>query len=178
MIIVTVLGLKKSGKTTSCEALIRQFKLRGLKVGAVKSMHHARMTIDTEGKDTWRHRQAGADFVVSLSKGEMGYIEAASGRTTLNDAKRHFPPDTDVLVCEGVEGLGSEAYSVVALKSVDMLAETLKIRGLGGGKNILALTGIFSNDAKANPNYPVFNCTVKKEAKALADLIIKNGGRR
>jgi molybdopterin-guanine dinucleotide biosynthesis protein MobB len=176
MIIVTIIGLKKSGKTTSCEALIREFKSRGLRVGAVKSMHHARMTIDTRGKDTWRHRQAGADFVVSLSKGELGYIEAASGRATLKDAKRHFPPDTDMLVCEGVEGLGSEALKVVALKSAELLPETLKIRGLGAGRNVLALTGIFSNGEAQISKYPVFNCTVKNDAKALADLILKKGG--
>ena len=178
MIIVTVLGLKKSGKTTSCEALIREFKSRGLKVGAVKSMRHARMmTVDTEGKDTWRHRQAGADFVVSLSDRELAYIEASERRTTLRDASRHFPCDTDVLICEGVEDLGSEAIKIVALKSAALLHETLKIRGLGRGKNVLALTGIFSNGAKSHSNYPVFNCTIKREAKALADLIVRTGER-
>ncbi|MFH0815600.1 MAG: molybdopterin-guanine dinucleotide biosynthesis protein B [Methanobacteriota archaeon] len=175
MITVSVLGLKKSGKTTSCEALIREFKSRGLRVGAVKSMHHARMTIDTKGKDTWRHRQAGADFVVSLSKGEMGYIEAVMGRATLREARRHFPKGTGILVCEGVEGLGSEAIKVVALKSAALLPETLKIRGLGRGKNVLALTGIFTNATKKHSKYPVFNCTVKRDAKALADLILEGG---
>jgi molybdopterin-guanine dinucleotide biosynthesis protein MobB len=177
MILVAVLGLKKSGKTTSCEALIREFKSRGLKVGAVKSMHHARMTIDTKGKDTWRHRQAGADFVASLSEGEMGYIQAIDGRAEMVDAIKHFPEDVDVVVCEGVEGLGGKALHVVALKSESLLLETLNIRGLGRGKNVLALTGIFSNVTKKHAKHPVFNCTVKADIKRLANIILEKGGK-
>ena len=64
MIIVSLIGLKKCGKTTTSEALISEFKSRGMKVGGVKWMVQASFTIDTEGKDTWRHQQAGADFTV------------------------------------------------------------------------------------------------------------------
>lgn len=176
MIFVTVLGLKKSGKTTSCEALIREFKSRGMKVGAVKSMHHARMTIDTKGKDTWRHRMAGADFVAALSKGELGYIESTAGKATIEAAAKHFPADTDVVVCEGVEGLGRGAVTILALRTKSCLAETLRIRGVGRGSNVLALTGIFSNETSRHPKYPIFNCTKSRDARTLADLILRGGG--
>jgi molybdopterin-guanine dinucleotide biosynthesis protein MobB len=172
MMVVSVLGLKKSGKTTSCEALIREFKRRGYKVGAVKSMHHAKMTIDSKGKDTWRHKRAGADFVASLSNGEMGYIETVGGRADFYEAMKHFPADAEVVVCEGVEGLGGGAANIVALKSSDDLRETLKIRGLGGGRRVMALTGIFSNDEAAHAKYPVFNCLKEGDVRSLAALIL------
>ena len=98
MIIVSLIGLKKSGKTTCVEALVREFKGRGMKVGAVKSMVHSRFTVDTEGKDTWRHQRAGADFVISLSKDEMAYIERRPARSRLDEFLRFVPSDTDVLV--------------------------------------------------------------------------------
>jgi len=177
MIVVTLVGLKKSGKTACCEALIREFKRRGLKVGGVKSMHHAKMTIDTKGKDTWRQKQAGADFVVSLSNGELGYIERAKGRATLWDALAHIPADTDVLVCEGVETDDPKAIKVVVAKAPEMLEETFDIRGLGSGKDVVALTGIIANEVGKHPKYPVFNCKKPKQVKALADLIIKKGKR-
>ncbi|MCK5038041.1 MAG: molybdopterin-guanine dinucleotide biosynthesis protein MobB, partial [Thermoplasmata archaeon] len=50
MIIVSLIGLKKCGKTTTAEALIKEFKSRGMKVGGVKWMVHSNFTIDTEGK--------------------------------------------------------------------------------------------------------------------------------
>ena len=175
MIVISVLGLKKSGKTTTCEALIREFKSRGLKVGAVKSMHHARMTIDSKGKDTWRHRRAGADFVASLSNGEMGYIQAIGGKASFKDASVHFPVETDIVVCEGVEDPGRGALRVVALKAKGDLAETLETRGLGVDKNVIALTGIFANETRAHPKYSIYNCTVKRDIVALADLILGEG---
>jgi molybdopterin-guanine dinucleotide biosynthesis protein B len=172
LIVVTVLGLKKSGKTTTCEALIREFKSRGLSVGAVKSMHHARMTIDSKGKDTWRHRRAGADFVASLSNGEMGYIQSVEGKATMAEVAQHFPKGTDVVVCEGVEEPGRGAVRLLALRDAGDLAEALEIRGLGNGSGVLALTGIFANEAKKHPRYPVYNCTVSKDRKALVDIIL------
>ena len=86
MIIVSLIGLKKTGKTTCIEALIKEFKSRGMKVGTVKSMVHSKFTIDTEGKDTWRHQEAGADFVVSLSKDEIAYIEKRPARSQIGRA--------------------------------------------------------------------------------------------
>ncbi|MBN1538775.1 MAG: molybdopterin-guanine dinucleotide biosynthesis protein B, partial [Candidatus Thermoplasmatota archaeon] len=102
MIIVSLIGLKKSGKTTVAEALISEFKSRGMKVGAVKSMTLSRFTVDTEGKDTWRHRRAGADVVLSLSADEFAYIESRKEPPGLEDVLNMIPRDVDILICEGV----------------------------------------------------------------------------
>lgn len=135
-------------------------------------MHHARMTIDTKGKDTWRHRQAGADCVVSLSMGELAYIERKRGRATIADVMRHVPEDLDVLVCEGVEDDSPTIVRIVAVKSPDFIPETLKIRGLRDSSGIVALTGILANKTKVHPRYPVFNCTKAENVRRLADLTL------
>ncbi len=55
-----------SGKTTLLESLIPEFVSRGLRVSVIKHAHHA-FDIDTPGKDSYRHRQAGATEVLVAS---------------------------------------------------------------------------------------------------------------
>src|SRR3954470_9399008 len=59
-------GWSGSGKTTLLAALIPEFVARGLTVSTIKHAHHD-FDIDQPGKDTWRHRQAGAFEVVVAS---------------------------------------------------------------------------------------------------------------
>jgi molybdopterin-guanine dinucleotide biosynthesis protein B len=59
-------GFSGSGKTTLVEKLIPALRLRGLRVSVVKHAHHD-FDIDHPGKDTWRHREAGAFEVVAAS---------------------------------------------------------------------------------------------------------------
>lgn len=59
-------GYSGAGKTTLVEKLIPALKARGLRVSVVKHAHH-RFDIDHPGKDTYRHRQAGAFEVVVAS---------------------------------------------------------------------------------------------------------------
>jgi len=172
MIVVSVVGLKKSGKTTCVEALVTEFKRRGMKVGTVKSMVHSNFTIDTEGKDTWRHKQAGADFVISLSGNELAYLEIREGRATLEEIKRLIPDGTDILICEGFEAEEPQILKIVAATSPKKLSETFEVRGVKDG--VIALSGIMANETKEHDEYPVFNCTVPDDAARLADLILKN----
>jgi len=171
MIIVALIGLKKSGKTTTAEALIREFKARGYKVGGVKFMTLSKFTLDTEGKDTWRHKEAGADVVVSLSRGELAYIERLEDHASLDDALKHLPRDIEVLICEGLTEERKGLIRVVAARDVGSLKDTFDVRGITGG--VIALTGIIANEVKEHPLYPVFNCTVAEEASALVDLILE-----
>jgi molybdopterin-guanine dinucleotide biosynthesis protein B len=176
MIIVALIGLKKSGKTTTAEALIREFKSRGYKVGGLKFMTLSKFTVDTEGKDTWRHKNAGADFVVSLSEDEMAFIESREGHAKLDDAMKHIPTDTDILVCEGLTEDRPEVIRIVVAGEVSLLDDTFKVKGIN--KGVLALSGIMSNDTKEHPEYPVFNCNLPEEASQLVDLILRESEKR
>ena len=66
MKVVGFAGYSGSGKTTLVERLIPVFRLKGLRVSVVKHAHH-RFDIDHVGKDTYRHREAGAFEVVVAS---------------------------------------------------------------------------------------------------------------
>lgn len=63
MRVLGVCGLSGAGKTTLMEALIAGLRQRGLRVSVIKHAHH-RFDIDHPGKDSWRHRQAGAGEVL------------------------------------------------------------------------------------------------------------------
>ena len=62
-----VTGWSGSGKTTLIEALIPLLTARGLTVSTVKHAHHA-FEIDRPGKDSFRHRRAGAAEVMIASR--------------------------------------------------------------------------------------------------------------
>jgi molybdopterin-guanine dinucleotide biosynthesis protein B len=66
MKVVGFAGYSGSGKTTLVERLIPVLRLMGLRVSVVKHAHH-RFDIDHAGKDTFRHREAGAFEVVVAS---------------------------------------------------------------------------------------------------------------
>lgn len=66
-------GYSGAGKTTLVERLIPLLKARGQRVSVVKHAHH-RFDIDHPGKDTWRHREAGAFEVVVASDRRLALI--------------------------------------------------------------------------------------------------------
>jgi len=66
-------GYSGSGKTTLVEQLIARLRLGGHRVSVVKHAHHA-FDIDHQGKDSWRHRQAGAFEVVIASDRRLAKI--------------------------------------------------------------------------------------------------------
>lgn len=73
MKVVGFAGYSGSGKTTLLERLIPALKLRGVRVSVVKHAHHD-FDIDHPGKDTWRHRQAGAFEVVVASSRRLALM--------------------------------------------------------------------------------------------------------
>ena len=74
MKVVGFAGFSGSGKTTLVEQLIPALRLRGLRVSVVKHAHHS-FDIDHPGKDTFRHREAGA-FEVVVASGQAAGADA------------------------------------------------------------------------------------------------------
>ena len=73
MKVVGFAGFSGSGKTTLVERLIPALKMRGLRVSVVKHAHHD-FDIDRPGKDTYRHREAGAFEVVAASSKRLALV--------------------------------------------------------------------------------------------------------
>jgi molybdopterin-guanine dinucleotide biosynthesis protein B len=73
MKVVGFCGFSGSGKTTLVEQIIVRMRLAGQRVSVVKHAHHD-FDIDHEGKDSWRHRQAGAFEVVIASNRRLALM--------------------------------------------------------------------------------------------------------
>jgi molybdopterin-guanine dinucleotide biosynthesis protein B len=66
MRVIGLAGWSGAGKTTLLTRLIPHFRKQGLRVSVIKHAHHD-FDIDVPGKDSWRHRQAGAEEVLVAS---------------------------------------------------------------------------------------------------------------
>ena len=83
MNVLAFVGYSGSGKTTLVESLIPALKLRGLRVSVVKHAHHG-FDIDHPGKDTYRHREAGAFEVVVASENRLALMREFERPTALS----------------------------------------------------------------------------------------------
>jgi len=71
--VITFVGSSGTGKTSLLEKLIPELKRRGLKIGTIKHSHHD-VTIDQPGKDSWRHKQAGAKISIISAPDNLGML--------------------------------------------------------------------------------------------------------
>jgi molybdopterin-guanine dinucleotide biosynthesis protein B len=97
--IVSVVGKSNVGKTTLLEKLIPELKRRGYRVATVKHDAHS-FEMDVPGKDTWRHRQAGADVVVISSRDKLAMIRRVSGEMPLAEIAASIT-GVDIILTEG-----------------------------------------------------------------------------
>ncbi len=100
MKIVTFVGIRKSGKTSSVEALIGELKKRGYTVGSVKYIGCPAFSMDKPNSNTARHIKAGADVTVARGLTETDFIYPK--KMDANDIFTKL--DCDILILEGDTG--------------------------------------------------------------------------
>jgi len=103
--IIGVVGLKKSGKTTLIESIIQELTKRGYRVATAKHVNQKGFSMDTKGKDTWRHSAAGANPVISVSDIETAILIKDGAQRFSLDRLLSFTPETDIIVLEGFSWL-------------------------------------------------------------------------
>ena len=96
-----IAGYSGSGKTTLLEKLIPQFTARGLKVSVIKHAHHG-FDIDRPGKDSYRHREAGANEVLLSCNDRWALMHERHDEAdvTLDELISHLSP-CDLVLIEG-----------------------------------------------------------------------------
>lgn len=102
MKVVGFAGFSGSGKTTLVERVIPALKARGLRVSVVKHAHHS-FDIDHPGKDTWRHREAGAFEVVVASDRRLALMREFEqpARLTVHQLVAELYDGVDWVLVEG-----------------------------------------------------------------------------
>lgn len=101
MEIFGIVGWKNSGKTGLMERLVSEITGRGFRVSTIKHAHHA-FDIDHPGKDSHRHRQAGASEVLLASSKRWALMAELRDmpEPTLTDLLAHLSP-VDLVLIEG-----------------------------------------------------------------------------
>ena len=102
MNVVGIAGYSGSGKTTLVERLIPALRARGQRVSVVKHAHH-KFDIDHVGKDTWRHRAAGAFEVVVASDTRLALMREFEqpAQMTVHQVIAELYDGVDWVVVEG-----------------------------------------------------------------------------
>jgi molybdopterin-guanine dinucleotide biosynthesis protein B len=101
MKVIGLAGWSGAGKTTLLTRAIPQFAKQGLRVSVIKHAHHA-FDVDVPGKDSWRHREAGAAEVLVSSSQRWALMHELRGASEprLSELLAKMKP-VDLVVVEG-----------------------------------------------------------------------------
>lgn len=100
---VHIVGGKNSGKTTLITDLVTSLTARGCRVGTIKHTHHHH-ELDTPGKDSHRHREAGAAVVGILAPGMTAIFRPDSRGEEASERYAQFSAlfsDCELVLVEG-----------------------------------------------------------------------------
>jgi molybdopterin-guanine dinucleotide biosynthesis protein B len=151
---ISIVGRSQSGKTTLIEKLIPALKRRGYKIGTIKHSHHI-FDFDKTGKDSWRHKDAGAETVIIASPGKIAMVK--NDYLGSLDGLQRFFDDLDLIITEGYKKEDKPKIEVVrAARHADVLLEN--------DKHLVAVV----SDVELQLNVPVFDL---EDVDRLADFI-------
>ena len=109
---VAIVGRHNSGKTTLIEALIAQLCARGVDVGSIKHHSHLGFDIDIPGKDSYRHRAAGASETIIASPDQMAQIKSLDHELECADLVEKMPGH-DIILVEGYRKSGLPTIEIM-----------------------------------------------------------------
>lgn len=153
--IITIVGKSDSGKTTLLEKLISSLVRRGYRIGTVKHAHDG-FEMDTEGKDSWRHRKAGAGGTLVITEGKVAMVK--DDRASDIEKMETYLSDMDIILAEGFKRQDLPKIEVFRALSVHKTPLCME------DKNLIA----FVTDSDYKPNVPIFGL---EDIDRIADFI-------
>lgn len=159
MKIVTIVGIRKSGKTSTVIALLDAIHRRGKKVGTCKTVFCPTFTIDKPTSNTMRHRRAGSELVCSRARGETAFLYPEA--LPLSEVLKRYE-GCDYVLLEG-DYFAPVPRIVCAHNDADALPRT--------NSRTLAYSGRISEKPEIELALPRFNPLTTEGADALLDLI-------
>ncbi|MCA3554287.1 molybdopterin-guanine dinucleotide biosynthesis protein B [Aestuariivirga sp.] len=156
--VIGVAGFKNSGKTTLVEKLVIELTKRGHRISTVKHAHHS-FDIDHEGRDSFRHRKAGACEVAVVSRHRWAIIHESrtEAEPTLEQILCKLAP-CDLVI---VEGYKRDSHHKVEVRNLELAHPELA----GDDPTVVAIA---ANGPIDNAPVPVFD---RDDVTALAHFI-------
>ncbi|HYG57045.1 MAG TPA: molybdopterin-guanine dinucleotide biosynthesis protein B [Symbiobacteriaceae bacterium] len=155
--ILSITGCGKCGKTTMVEKLVAELTRRGYVIGTMKHDVHG-FSMDHEGKDTWRHKQAGARSVVIIGPDQVALVRSTPDREfSVYDAVKLLGP-VDLVITEG--------FKRAPFNKIEIFSSVRNEGSLlcGQDPNLLAVAG----DLPVETHVPRFDWN---DITAIADLV-------
>jgi molybdopterin-guanine dinucleotide biosynthesis protein B len=161
--VIGVAGFKNAGKTTLVEKLVTELTGRGYRISTVKHAHHS-FDIDHEGRDSFRHRKAGATEVAVVSRHRWAIIHESreDAEPSLQDILSKLEP-CDLVI---VEGYKRDTHDKIEVRNLALQNPELA----GDDPTIVAIA---ANGAVDNAPVPLFD---RDDVSALASFIEKHTG--
>lgn len=156
MQVFSIVGVSKSGKTTTAEALIKELRRRNYSVGSVKDIHFAGFAIDREGTNTYRHKMAGAELVTARGLHETDILYQS--RLSLPEILRFY--DQDFVILEGAYDF--KGPGIIAACTIEEIDERR-------WDHVIAVTGQIASHLSEYKGLPVINILI--DPARLADLV-------
>jgi len=110
--VLAIVGFSNSGKTTLIEKLISMLSAQGLRVCSIKHSHH-QVELDRQGKDSWRHKHAGAQGTILLGPEQMMLVQDVQQALTPQKIADMYFPDADLVLVEGFASMPCDKIEVV-----------------------------------------------------------------
>jgi molybdopterin-guanine dinucleotide biosynthesis adapter protein len=158
--VVSIVSKKNSGKTTLLEKLIPELRNRGVRVGTIKHDTHG-FEIDHQGKDTWRHKRAGAQTVVISSPWKISLIKDVEEELGVDQIAAQYFDDMDLVITEGYKQAQKPQIEVFRSEAHREPLHTKEDK-----KNLIAVM----SDVPVDLGVPRFDIN---DVKSLADFIEK-----
>ena len=133
---VAVVGRHNSGKTTLVVKIIEELVARGHDVGSVKHHHREGFEIDIPGKDSYRHKHAGASETVIASPGLVARVKSMDGELECSEIVRSMPGH-DIVIVEGYRKSGLSTIEIMrAANEADAKAAKAFAQGAREGASL------------------------------------------
>jgi molybdopterin-guanine dinucleotide biosynthesis protein B len=166
--IISIVGLSGSGKTTLLERLIRELKWRGLSVGTIKHSSHPH-PMDMPGKDSWRHKKAGAERTLFVGPSSLQYVADLDGGSTPATLADTYMSGLDIVLVEGF--LTEEGTKIEVVRSErsnkPICAPGKSKDGVGG---LIAVMSDLTSEELGSPGVDILELD---DVEGLADFIMK-----
>lgn len=158
MRVISVVGLSKSGKTTTIEEIIKELKKRNYTVGTIKEIHFHGFKMDVEGTNTHRHRMAGAGTVTARGDSETDIMY--NHKLDVNSILSYYAED--FVIMEGVRD--TSAPKIITASDEEGIEAKWD-------DTVFAISGVISTDIKEYKDLPAIDGLTRIEE--LVDLIEK-----
>jgi molybdopterin-guanine dinucleotide biosynthesis protein B len=159
-LVFCIVGRSKTGKTTLIERMIPYLTSKGIVVATIKH-HHEPFEMDVEGKDTYRHKKAGARAAMIVSEKRLGLVKDMEEEMGVRELVARYMNDVDLVIVEGYKKASLPKIEVYSHREEGPVAE--------GDERLMAIVADRPMDAPV----PVF---MRDDVEAIAGFVMETLG--